>query len=1607
MEKVLQIVESQLCREDFENLARLMTHLTAVQGVASCFASNPADQAGGFLSFWDQFSHFDGQQASVRVFNPGFESHGWQSDHTLVQVLANDMPFQVDSVRMLLNEGNQSIKSMLSAVVCVERNAQGEVIEVKPDCKTQDSGTRVESCMIIEVNRLDSQAELEKLRDNILDVLAEVQKSVEGYEPMKRRMSEIIEKIRSDGFNLSDDKSEVLEFLDWLLADHFTFLGYSEFDFHKTGEAVDFVHNPDRDMGVCQGDFNTLIADGRQLPRWVLDNLSRPEYLSFSKGFHRARVHRSVYPDFIGIREFDTEGNLRTMCRFVGLFTAPVYTHTPRDIPIVRQKIINIIRRTGLSPLSHYYRDLGLIFETLPREELFQATEDHLHEVVMGLLALQDNQKTALFMRRDSYGRFWSCLVYMSRDVYNTHVRMQVQQMLAEALNASGTDFYTYLSDSPMARTHFILSVDPTLEADVDQAELENRLLQLTSNWQDELQASLRERFSESISHRLVEEYQQAFSSAYREDFPARSAMVDVEHMEAVSEAEPLQLSLYRPPFRTDDGHLHLKLYYSGALLPLSEVMPVIENMGMKVLQEVPYRVKRADGKRFHIQAFRLQPESRQIIDIVDINKLFCDAFKAVWTGKMADGHFNRLIIPGKIPWRQVALIRAYAHYMHQIRFGFSLNYVATVLRRHLPITLRLLDLFALRFDPDMALDKPARDRLADELLGEINAALDDVSSLDDDRILRLFVMLIQATQRTNFYQYEDGDGDGDVPRETIALKLQPAAIPEVPRPAPMFEIFVYAPDVEGVHLRGGKVARGGLRWSDRYEDFRTEVLGLVKAQQVKNSVIVPMGSKGGFVVRDLPSHSDRDAFMAAGIAGYRKFVAALLDVTDNLVSAEMVPPARTVRHDEDDPYLVVAADKGTATFSDIANEIACRRGFWLGDAFASGGSNGYDHKSMGITARGAWESVKRLFRERGLDVQKEPFTVVGVGDMAGDVFGNGMLLSDKICLVAAFNHMHIFIDPNPDPALSFQERKRLFEMPRSTWADYNSHLISTGGGVFSRAAKSVPVSPEMKARFDIQADKLPPAALLTALLKAPVDLFWNGGIGTYIKAGTESHQDVGDKSNDGIRVNGRELRFRVLGEGGNLGATQLGRIEFGRHGGLSNTDFIDNAGGVDCSDHEVNIKILLGRIVENGDMTEKQRNHLLEKMTDDVAALVLKNNYRQVQCISLLHREGPRRLEEYRRFVNAFEAEGKLDRTIEFLPSDEEFLERAVAGEGLTRPELSTLISYSKNDLKERIARTTLPDDPEVMKEMFSAFPDMLLQKYPDDIGCHPLRKQLVATQLANDMVNRMGLLFAWRLETANGATLEDIGRAYIIARESLDIPYLWNEIESLDGEVDVNVQMDMMVELIRLTRRGVTWLLRNSHGGLDTTDGVERFLPLVRYFKRHIETVLPEFSHRIWLKEKQQWLQKGVPEALADRMSALRFLLNQFGVVDLCDHTGRPMEEVSGVMLSLSAELKVQQFYEQLDRIDISDIWNSLAREGFRDDLDHALRTMTLNVLAAETGETDLDERIRAWSQGKEVVINRWLQCLQEMVDASSVHLAMFSVSLGALSDLANRQG
>ena len=1550
----------------------------------------PEDLCGAVLSQWQFGAARTAGQPKVRVLSPTMAENGWASRHSVIEIVNDDMPFLVDSTTSEINRQGLTLHLIAHPIFAVERGADGALVSLRPRNEAPQAAR--ESWMHIEVDRLVDPQQRTELVAGIERVLADVRAAVQDWKPMSARLQEAAAAYASAPTSLPPALvAESRAFLEWLADDHMTLLGYRQHDLvSENGEdALRLVAGSG--LGVLrEGDAAPESASFSRLPASARALAHAPlPLVVVTKADTRSTVHRPGYTDYVGVKRFDHEGRVVGEHRFLGLFTSTAYSARVAETPLLRGKVEAIAERAGLPPGGHLAKALAHILETYPRDELFQISDDELYETALGILALGERQRLRLFIRRDPFDRFVSCLVYVPRETYATDLRVKLQQILMAAFDGTSADFNVLLGDTVLARIHFTVRTTPGHVPAFDRKEIEGKLAVAARRWTDRLRDALIDSEGEARGIDLYKRWNAAFPPEYRERVAPRAAVADVRKLETLTGEAPLALALYRP-LGAAAGALGFKVYHRGAPVVLSGSLPMLEHMGVRVLGEQNYRIE-TEAASISLHDFELQTQVAEDLEPETLARLFEGSFARVFRGDDENDDFNRLVLRAGLAADEIVVLRAYAKYLKQIGFALSQSAIESTLAQHARIARMLVTLFKLRFDPEGHDEQGARAQV-----NAIEQALDRVSNLSEDRVLRQLLALIQATLRTNYWRTGPGHSGTPGPRRNfLSFKFESARVPGLPEPKPLYEIFVYSPRFEGIHLRGGKVARGGLRWSDRPEDFRTEVLGLVKAQMVKNTVIVPVGSKGGFVLKKAPPATDRDAYLKEGIACYQDYLRSLLDVTDNLAGTVVVPPPQVVRLDGDDPYLVVAADKGTATFSDYANAVSKEYGHWLGDAFASGGSVGYDHKAMGITARGAWEGVKRFFRETGVDIQSTDFTVVGVGDMSGDVFGNGMLLSRHIRLIAAFDHRHVFIDPNPDAAASFAERERLFKLARSSWVDYDASLISAGGGVWARSEKSIPISPQARAALGIAAERLTATELLSAILKAPVDLLYNGGIGTYVKASSQTHVDVGDRANDALRINGCDLRCRVVGEGGNLGFTQSGRIEAALNGVRINTDAIDNSAGVDTSDHEVNIKILLGLAITDGEITEKQRNTVLAQMTDDVAALVLRDNYFQTQALSVTGRLGPRLIDQEARFIRFLEKAGRLNRAIEFLPTDDEIAERKARGLALTHPERAVLLAYCKMWLFDEIMASDLPEDPWIGTALARYFPAQLREKFGAYIPRHPLRREIVATHVLNSMVNRVGSTFVHRLSDMTGAKPAQVVRAYLATREVMGHVALWQLVEALDNRVPDAVQSEMLIEEGWLTASATTWFLRSRRLAEPMEAIFKRFTPAVEALRETLATAAGPSPMAA------AWIAAGVPAKLAQRVADGASLYAALDIAEVADAVQRGVAEVGEVHVAVAARLGLARLRHQIDSLPSESYWQSLAKAALGDDLAQLQRAITQAVLKSGTASTG--QMLTEWESLNAFELERAQRLLAELGDAPTADLAMLSVALRELRNLA----
>jgi glutamate dehydrogenase len=1562
-------------------------------------ARAPAMLAGAALSHL-KFAERRRGRALVRVFNPTLKEHGYTSPHTVIEMVNDDMPFLVDSIGLAVSQRSLTIHFLAHPIFSVTRDAGGVLRSIEERSPETGLHGRLESFQHVEIDRIVDPALLESLCADIERSMRDVRVAFADWARMRAAARRT-----ADDFNVlharldARDVSEAQALLAWMDARHFTFLGFKEYRLRtrRGADALEAVE--ETGLGILRSGHKRPPSVTKTLASDIRRQSRSRDLVLVTKANLQSSVHRAGYLDYVGVKYFDPAGKLIGERRFLGLWTSSAYNSTPREIPLVRHKVSQVVQHFALAPDSHDGKALQHILESFPRDELFQASVPDLIRLVTGIFGLQERPRVRLLLRRDPFRRFYSCLVFVPREKYNTQVRQRIERVIGAALSASTIESQVQIAESNLARIHIVARTEPSESSRIDGDGLERQVALAVRSWADDFKAALLARFDEAAALRLFGSYAPAFPAAYTEDFAGEAAARDVTFLEAAAnEPQRLHLDIYRPDARQKQKFF-LKIFrVHEDAIPLSDLLPVLENKGLKVIAERPYGLEFAPGGRTPagrawIQDLELVIEGNVLSKFDELAAEIKSAFTAVWTGRMDSDSFNQLTLSAGIPWRIVVVLRAYCRYLLQTGLPFSQGYIAQVLVNNPAIARDVADLFIARFDPELA-DSARKSALA-RLDQRIRSKLEDVTRSDEDRILRALWSALSATVRTNAFQLSAA---GEL-KDYLSFKLESHKLRELPLPKPMFEVFVFSTRMEGVHLRMGFVARGGIRWSDRREDFRTEVLGLMKAQQVKNTVIVPVGAKGGFVVRR-PLQGDRESQLAEVVACYQTLIRGLLDLTDNIVEDEIVGPPRVVRHDGDDAYLVVAADKGTATFSDIANAISEEYGFWLGDAFASGGSAGYDHKKMGITARGAWECVKRHFREIGTDIQSTPFSVVGIGDMAGDVFGNGMLQSPHTRLLAAFNHQHIFLDPAPDAARSFKERLRLFRLPRSSWEDYSKAALSKGGGVYSRAAKSLTLSREAQALLELPAQTTP-NEVVKAILKAHVDLLWNGGIGTYVKAVSESDADVGDRSNDAVRIDGTELNCKVIGEGGNLGLSQLGRIEFALRGGRLNTDFIDNSAGVNTSDVEVNLKILLNGAMRAGEITRAGRDRLLVQMTDEVAALVLRNNYLQGQAISTGEFHSKERLSENASVIRALERSGDLNRALEFLPSEEEIAERRKAGQGLTRPELAIVLAYGKIWLYKALINSNVPEDPYLSSELNRYFPEPVQRRFAARLKRHRLRREIIATAITNSLINRMGPVFPVRAQEDTGAAPAAIARAYSIAREIFAARGIWAQIEALDNRIPAVVQYTAMYQTTRLLRHASYWLLENLRDTHDIERAVRRYGTPVSELSRELPGVLSPTARAAMDEARSRLIEQRVPEPLAARIASLETLHSALDLVEVATAARVTIVYAARAYFELGERIGLNWIKDQIERLGAEGQWQAAAQRTMRDDQYALQRKITVAVLKCRG--RDATARVDQWSGRHASSLDTLRNIVVDLRTGSAADFATLSVALQAVRRLA----
>jgi len=1557
---------------------------------------NPEDLNGMALSHWQLLIGHDVNQTKIRLLNPSLTSEGWLSPNTILEIVTTDQPQLVASIRSSLLAKGHTVKLIIHPILNVVRDENGLCTGIEMNAEkspptilsaVDSNSTTVNSKPAQKVSVIHVQ--IEYVSDEQLDeAKACVESTLDVLDIVRQHTPEMRQRLIALSEQCTD--TEQAAFFSWLSDKQFCCLGIA--DLVTDADAKD-LPKPRDPLGLL-APFNDKLQwhAANLIPEDALESLLQfDQDVAICKADRRSPIIRSDYADLILLLHRKKTGELSHISCVVGLFVTTLQAETPDSIPLLREHISTIIDNSNTAPESHDGRALTAVLRGFPRDMLLQTTNDNLLKMAERIVSLHERAQIRLFHSIDPMGRFCNCLVYIPRDTYSRELRLDIESILTSLIDGKSTQFHTeFSSESALARLHFVVQKNPPLKREIDWTSVEKRIQNAAITWDNRLLESLRKEHAEPTALRMYNTYSGAFPAAYIEDYSARVAVSDIAFMQDnVTEGAPA-MSFYRH-IVADTGTINFKLFSHTNPVTLSGVMPIIENMGLRVDAEHPFEIRRRNDAPIWIHEFTVEQLGTSKLDSKQSAENIQQAFSRIWSGDVENDGFNRLILEAGLSWRQVVVLRSYCKYLLQIGVPFSQTYMIDSLVANHEIAGDIVALFEQRFNPEA--DRKATTQTEQRIV----AALDDVASLDEDRILRAYLNLIQATLRTNVYQVNERGNHA----RYLSYKFDSASVNDLPLPRPMAEIFVYSPDFEGIHLRGGRVARGGLRWSDRREDFRTEVLGLMKAQMVKNAVIVPVGSKGGFYVKRSLS-SEREEMMAQVVTCYQNFLRGLLDITDNIVGDDIVAPQSVVRYDDDDPYLVVAADKGTATFSDFANAVSAEYGFWLGDAFASGGSVGYDHKKMGITARGAWESVKRHFRELGHDTQTQPFTVAGIGDMAGDVFGNGMLLSDQIQLVVAFNHLHIFIDPTPDAATSYIERKRLFELPRSSWTDYDASLISKGGAVYSRNDKKITLSAEAQKALGAEKTTYTPTELISVILRAPVDLLWNGGIGTYMKASSETHADAADRANDSLRVNASELRARVFGEGGNLGCTQLGRIEFARSGGMIYTDAIDNSAGVDCSDHEVNIKILVNSVVANDDMTLKQRDSLLAEMTEEVGLLVLRDNYLQTQCINQCMETGGIALEEAQRFMQHLESIDRLHRSIEFLPDNEEIADRLAADEGLSRPEIAVLVSYSKMVMYDDLLASDFANESALQKELLEYFPVTLAERYSDRISSHRLRAEIIATVITNELVNRLGPTFAFRMHHELGATATDVASAFVAVRTIFHLPELWNSIEILDNKATAAMQNQMQILVRGLVERSTHWMLRSRRTSQTIDEVVAQFQPGIAELIASMPDCLADSNRETLEQRIQYFIDAQVPEATATAVSQVVPLSSSLDIIEIADSVNSPVSASAKVYFEVGNHLELHWLREQIGELQARSHWHTLSKSELRGDLHYQQRHLTAEVISSADKELSPAEMVKRWSEANKAAVNKYSDLMVEMKGSTVVDFAMLSLAVNEVHKL-----
>lgn len=1544
-------------------------------------------------------------ELKIRISNPTLAGDDFESPYTFIDIINDDMPFLVDSTVSYLDKHGIRVKNIIHPIYSVSRDKSGKLQEISAEKEGKH-----ESVIQLHIDKITSESDIKMLQENIRKIMETVALVVEDWKSMielakkAQKQVDCAKKIVKD----AKDLSEIKEFISWIIEGNFVLLGAKEFDIKevKKGEySLEEVKN--HGFGIFRSEYDDMKPEVLNTSfEEVGDSVLHPYVIEILKSRYRSRIHRVANAERIRIQKISEDGKVIGEFRFVGLFTSSAYHGSISSIPLVRNKVAKVIADSGYIKGSHNYKDLVSTLESYPRDELFQISSEDLLKNATGIVAICGRSQVRFFARKDKFNRFISCLIFTPRDRSNSELRDKIKEYLAEIYHGEVADSFVQITDSNLIRFHVIVRTNKKIPQ-VSEVTVEREITKMTKVWSDDLREAVKDKFDDSKSIALFSKYKNSFSVSYINRFDPRRAAIDISRIEECLEKNSVLFNLYKSSELLADDVTELKIYSPNQELILSTIMPILESFGFNVIQEHTYVVSIEEDEKvrsktkvwIHYFHVNLSKQGHKFSEKTKLN--FEKTVSLIWKDVTQVGFLNRLVVTADLHWKQVYMLRAYAKYLYQTGFRYNQSYVTDVMAKYSDLTKLLVELFETKFDPFLKIAQAERNKKIEKISNQIKEGLNQVKDITDDAVIRKFFGVINATLRTNYYQTNAEGGF----KGYVSFKFDCKKVPELPLPLPHAEIFVYSTRVEAIHLRGGKVARGGLRWSDRQEDFRTEILGLMKAQMTKNAVIVPVGSKGGFVLKRDMTGLSRDEIQKEGIECYKTFLRGLLDITDNVINNKIEHPHDVVMYDATDPYLVVAADKGTATFSDIANSVSAEYNFWLGDAFASGGSVGYDHKKMGITAKGGWISVMRHFREMGVDSQSQDFTCVGIGDLAGDVFGNGMLLSKHIKLVAAFNHMHIFLDPNPDAAKSFVERERMFNLPRSSWMDYDKSLISKGGGIFERSAKSISLTPEVKAVLAIEEDELTPTDLMRAILKAPVDLLWNGGIGTYVKAIDESNQEVGDRANDALRINGNELRCKVVGEGGNLGFTQKGRIEYALTGGRINTDAMDNSAGVDCSDHEVNIKIGMTAAMRAKKITLEERNKILESMTDEVSHLVLSDNRLQTQAISIAAHQGLSALGEQSQFLDKLEKTGLLNRKIEFLPSKKEIEKRQIDKIGLTRPELCVMLAYSKMDIYNNLLASDLVKDKYFEHELLSYFPKIMQEKFADEILHHQLRNEIIATQITNFIVNRVGITFVNQICQDSGFSVVDVVRSLIIACDSFRLRETWEEIEKLDGKIATHVQMQMFLSASKLLERSVTWLLRNQAKG-HVSPIVTRFRKIADELLAVLSDVLAQASRESFERKIERYRLNNVDRKLASKIASMDPVASAFDIAEISSTSNFDLKTIAKIYFAVGNRFSLKWLRSRVSKLGLDSYWQKLSSKTILEDLYSYQMRIAKKIVDFSSEDKNLCEvnSLDNWVKTVDFLVERFDNFIVDLKDQPNPDLAVFIVALNRLKPLVN---